>query len=403
MLYADRIRAQIQALGEIPMPSDEAIDHSECLYNHLVGKLANGPMSFRDLMEDLLYAPGLGYYSAGSYKIGAAGDFITAPEISTMFGASIANQCAQTLSVTEGSILEFGAGTGSLANSILNHLGSIDALPDHYYILELSPDLKQRQQQKLQAEQADFYERIIWLEAMPKNFKGVVLANEVLDAMPVNLFKVVEGRAVEQAVALDDNNDLDYVDANQNDPMLDTWWQNLGSKLNLPEGYISEVNLAIQPWISSIAQSLESGLVLLIDYGYPHNEYYHPDRDQGSLMCHYRHRNHPNPLVLLGLQDVTAHVDFTAVAEAALDSELDVLGYCHQSGFLTSCGILQLAEQQLTGELSQQLLLSQEIKPLIMPEEMGELFKVIALGRDLDTVAMGGLLGFQFMDLRQQL
>ena len=403
MRYADRINDQIQALVQVPMPSEDAIMHSERLYQSIVAQIQNDSIPFNEFMHQVLYSPGLGYYSAGAAKIGPEGDFITAPEISPLFGASIGVQIEQVLNLNGGSVLEFGAGTGKLALSILRYLQERQCLPSRYYILEPSPDLQQRQKELLNSEIPELIEHVQWLSALPETFTGVVIANEVLDAMPVHVFKKLGDSIQEQYIGCSDSGDFVTVYRESNSDELMNWWQKYGQGKNLPDGYVSEVNLNIGPWLEAIEQMMESGLILLIDYGFPEAEYYLPERSTGTLKCHYRHHHHDDPLKLPGLQDVTAHVDFTAVAEAGHGAGLDVLGYVHQGGFLTSCGIVQMAEKQLSGDLKQQMKLAQEIKPLIMPEEMGELFKVIALGKNLDTVDMGGLVGFEYLDLRWNL
>lgn len=405
MAYADRIQAQIQALSDLPMPDAVALEHSERLYKHLNQQISDADMPFVDFMQQILYCPGLGYYSAGSHKIGSGGDFITAPEMSPLFGAAIANQCRQVLQSLDsrGDMLEFGAGTGKLAVSIMKRLAALDSLPGNYYILEVSADLKYRQQTLIKAELPELFNRFVWLEELPQQFNGVVLANEVLDAMPVNLFRMRGESPKEQAVVLDEDDNWQISDAQNNSAEFDDWWQSTGKAFVFDDEYQSEVNLQISPWIKGLYDCIETGLVILIDYGYSRSEYYLEERNLGSLMCHYRHHNHPNPLLLPGLQDVTAHVDFTAVAEAGFDHGFDVLGYTTQGAFLMACGILDAAEDELTGEMVQQIELSQAIKPLIMPEEMGELFKVMTLGKEIDTVALGGLVGYQMGDMRRQL
>ncbi len=409
MSYTDRIMQQIKVLEQVPEPAPSAIDHSELLYQKIVAQINREPLSFAEYMHQALYAPGLGYYSAGATKIGAQGDFITAPEISPLFGQCIAIQAEQVLKDGCNDILEFGAGTGRLALSIMQYFNQTNQLPEHYFILEPSPDLQDRQRQLIQQELPNQFHRFVWLEQLPDSFSGVIVANEVLDAMPVNIFKVTEQGIEEMQVALNEHEDLVTDWRADVSPDLADWWRDHGSKLGLPVGYSSEVNLAIQPWLTALSNSLVRGLMLVIDYGFSHAEYYLPERATGTLKCHYRHRHHDDPLVLVGLQDITAHVDFTAVAEAGLTCGLDVLGYVNQAGFLTSCGILSMAEQALPEVtedgsdpgLKQQLLLAQQIKPLIMPEEMGELFKVMALGKDIDPVAVGGLTGFRYLDQRR--
>ena len=403
MSFVDLIRQQIQVLGNVPEPSDDAVSHSHKLYQTIVEQANNGAMTFHDFMHMALYAPGLGYYSAGAHKIGPAGDFITAPELSPLFGQCVAIQVQQVMSDDCNSLLEFGAGTGRLAVSIMAYLAQVDSLPEHYIILEPSPDLRQRQQQLITTEIPQLAERFRWLSELPESFSGVVIANEVIDAMPVHGFRVTGGSLEEMMVTLDADQQLTMAFSQTLSPELEAWWSSCGQQLNLPDGYVSEVNLAMNGWINAIGECLDKGLVLLIDYGFPMAEYYLPERSSGTIKCHYRHRHHDDPLVLLGLQDITAHVDFTSVAETGLASGLDVLGYANQGSFLTSCGILQLAESEVGEDLKKQVLMAQQIKPLIMPEEMGELFKVMALAKQIDPVALGGLIGYRYLDQRHLL
>ena len=405
MLYTDRIHRQIEALGNLPLPSDDAITHSENLYLHILRQLREAPLAFHDVMEQLLYAPGLGYYSAGSEKIGIAGDFTTAPETSELFGFSIAKQCMQVLENTGGDVLEFGAGIGTLACDVLRQLASDNCLPDHYYIIEISADLKQRQQQKLKTEIPELYSRVVWLDHLPKEgFKGIILANEVLDAMPIHLFEIHDGAPKEMQVYLDADDNLIMQRSNAESKCLNDWFKKEEiSEIEFSEGYLSEVNLAMEGWIRALSECLSEGLILLIDYGYPRHEYYLPERNQGTLISHYRHHSHDEVLYLLGLQDVTAHVDFTAVAESASDAGLSVSGYTNQASFLSGCGILQMAEIVTDGDLNRQMRLAQKIRTLIMPDEMGEIFKVIALTKDLPHELSSQLIGFSFSDLRHSL
>lgn len=405
MLYADRIRRQIQVLENVPMPTEDAIEHSEQLYLHLKRQLQEQPLAFCDLMQQLLHAPGLGYYSAGAPKIGAEGDFVTAPEISPFFGRALARQCVQILKVTSGDILEFGAGLGTLAIDILTQLEKDDCLPEHYFIVEISADLKQRQKQLIQAEIPHLFSRIVWLDKLPdQGFKGIILANEVLDAMPVHLFEMTATGPKDVQVVLDDQDDMTVELSEHLSPDLKEWFARSEIEaINFTEGYRSEVNLVMESWITALASCLEQGLILLIDYGYPRHEYYLPERTTGTLICYYRHHSHEQPLFLLGLQDVTAHVDFTAVAESASDAGLSVSGYTNQASFLSGCGILTLAEQAAESSQEKQFKIAQQIRTLIMPEEMGELFKVIALTKNLAIELTSQLTGFSYSDLRHSL
>lgn len=353
-----------------------------------------GPISFSEFMQDALYAPQLGYYRNGLIKFGEEGDFITAPQISPLFGCCVAKQCQQVLqNLGHGSILEIGAGNGILAKSILTELAKQKTLPEHYFILELSADLQQRQRELL-ADSPELLARVQWLTELPTTFSGVIIANEVVDAMPVHKFKIDHNQSLQEY----------FVDWEQ-DHFL---WQlqpptkalkNIYKTIQTPPlsaGYVSEINSLIPGWLDNLASSLREGLILLIDYGFPEHEYYHMDRSTGTLMCHFHHQAHADPLLNVGVQDITAHVNFTQVANCAQASNLTLAGYTHQAGFLINCGITELMLK--AGGLSY-FHQAQQVKQLTLPSEMGELFKAIALTRKLDCE----LLGFRDFDLRAQL
>lgn len=366
-------------------PSAEA--HCQRVKKFIIDDITehHNKITFARYMADCLYTPGLGYYSAGARKFGRDGDFITAPEISPLFARCLANHCAVSLKqIANGKIIEFGAGTGSLAADLLLALEQQEALPSQYLILEISADLKQRQQQWLAARCPHLVQLVHWLERLPtESLAGIVIANEVLDAMPVHRFQIHQEQISEYYVS--------YQDQEKTNPFI--WQLEPPSSKQLlaritaiknkylddakeTEEYTSEINLVIGPWLQSIADFLTSGEVLLIDYGFGGKEYYHPQRNQGTLMCHYRHRAHDNPLILPGLQDVTAHVDFTAVAEFATLSGFQVAGFTTQANFLIDCGIALMAEADTARE---QMAINSQIKLLTLPSEMGELFKVMAL------------------------
>lgn len=400
MSHSERLQRQLQQLNpRLPLPSAAAIAHSERLQAHLAAQMQQRPLPFSAFMADLLYAPGLGYYSAGATKLGAAGDFVTAPELSPLFSQCLARQCADVLTaIGGGDLLEFGAGRGIMARDILLELAALDCLPEQYCIVEVSADLRERQQQTLAELPAELAGKVVWLEALPSAFNGVVLANEVLDAMPVTLFRRNGQTLTEMAVTLAENGDFRWTELPA-DVALQQWFAALPDviKTDWPDDYLSEFHPLQAGWLQSLGRMLQRGVVLLIDYGFPRHEFYHPDRSRGTLMCHYRHHAHPDPLLLPGLQDVTAHVDFTAVAEQAIDAGLDVLGYCHQAGFLQSLGVLELAMRY--SEEREQIAAAQALKRLLMPHEMGELFKVIALGKAVDL----SLTGFALYDMRERL
>ncbi len=344
---------------------------------------AKGHLSFFDYMQLVLYAPSLGYYQAGSKKFGAAGDFVTAPEISPLFGYAIAQQCLDALQyIPNGSILEFGAGTGALARDVLLNLQKEKCLPERYCIIEVSADLVERQRDTLSSH-PELLERVEWLSALPDEFVGVVLANEVLDAMPVELFCWYESELHRALVGCVDHK-WQLLWQTQKKDWLPSHVQRYFEAW--PQPYMSEFNPMLRPWLKELSGCLQQGVVLLVDYGFSADEYYHADRQQGTLMCHYQHHAHSDPLIYPGLQDVTAHVDFSAVAHAAADVGFSVAGYSSQANFLLACDILNATAAKTE---KQSLKESQQLQTLLMPAEMGELFKVIALTRQHDAPLRG--------------
>ncbi|WED42769.1 class I SAM-dependent methyltransferase [Legionella cardiaca] len=356
-----------------------------------------GDIPFVDFMQHALYTPQFGYYSAGLQKFGPHGDFITAPELTPLFGQTLANQCQQVLGVLDEPIVfEFGAGSGRLCVDILTHLEQLQTLPHAYYILEVSGNLKQRQQALIQEKIPHLATRIHWLSQWPqKAFKGIIIANEVLDAMPVHRFLQTENALLESYVTININNELAETFKPCTNQRLIKHVQQVLPKDFFP--YQSEVNLFIDDWIKQCATMLEQGVMFFIDYGFPRHEYYHPDRNTGTLMCHYRHHAHTNPFTHLGEQDITAHVDFTHVAEAGHNAGLHVAGYTNQASFLLANGLLSLLAE-INNE-SFRIKSQQAAKQLLQPSEMGELFKVIALSKNIELP----LLGFQLQDKRASL
>ena len=366
----------------------------QTLHTHLAKQQE---MPFMEFMQLALYSPGEGYYSSGLQKLGKQGDFITAPELTPLFGQALANQCQQILSVLESPVLfEFGAGSGTLCVDILSHLEQLHCLPESYYILEVSANLRHRQQELIQQKIPHLASNVQWLERWPETpFNGVVIANEVLDAMPVNRFMLTDGGIMESYVTLNEHNQLkELFKCSQNQRLLTYVNRHL---TQLPKPYLSEVNLFLDDWLVNIYRMLQQGVVLLIDYGFPRHEYYHPDRNQGTLMCHYRHHSHPDPLLHPGEQDITAHVDFTHVAEAGHQAGFHIAGYTNQASFLLANGLLSLVH--ILDKEREQFQAKQAIKQLTQPSEMGELFKVIALTRDIEI----NLHGFQLHDKRVSL
>jgi SAM-dependent MidA family methyltransferase len=339
-----------------------------------------GWIAFDDYLEQVLYAPGLGYYSAGAAKFGAAGDFSTAPEISPLFGACLARQCAPLLR-DGGELLELGAGTGALAAVLLPRLAAAAALPAHYSILEVSADLRERQRARLSFLAPDLYARVEWLEELPaRAVRGVILANEVADALPFQCFAVNAGNYEERGVALDAHGQPIWA-ARPASATLRAEIARVADSLPQPfaAGYRSELCMRVGPWVTGLASRLEAGWLLLFDYGLGRREYYHPQRDAGTLRCHYRHRAHEDPFLYPGLQDISAWVDFTRVAEAASAAGLEVAGYCTQAAFLLGAGIE--AELAAVTDVLERARLASAARLLLMPGEMGETFKAMWLTR----------------------
>lgn len=388
----------------LPPPDNDAARHAERVAELLRDEMvaaAGGAIPFARFMERCLYAPGLGYYSAGSRKFGAAGDFVTAPEISPLFSRTLACQYREVLdALGGGEIVELGAGSGRMAADSLAELERLDALPERYSILELSGELRQRQRQTLEQSVPQLMGRVRWLEQLPETgLRGVIVANEVLDALPVERFVVTPQGPMRRCVR-PEGKDFAWCDCPTGATVpaaIDALPADLRAAWQ--PGYESELCPALAPWVAALAHSLAAGLILLIDYGFPRHEYYHPDRVGGTLMCHYRHRAHGDPLILPGLQDITAHVDFTAVAEAAHAAGLSVAGYTTQAYFLLGAGINGLFEAPGLAD-NERLALAQGVKKLLLPSEMGELFKVIGLTRGLPT---SPLAGFGVNDLRHKL
>lgn len=367
-------------MTSLPQPSPELLAHSAEVAAAIRTEIATsgGWIPFSRFMEMALYAPGLGYYSAGMQKFGAGGDFVTAPEISALFGCTLARQVAQVLrmSGSDSDVLELGAGTGRLAVQLLTELHRLDKLPDHYSILEVSAHLRTVQSETVRRElPSGIAARVRWLDALPAHFSGCIVGNEVLDALPVQVVAQREPGLRERGVVVEAGA---FVWREQ--PAGDALALDL-QPCDLPPDYVTEYCAAAPALIASLAECMDKGAMLLIDYGFPRREYYHPHRSGGTLMCHYRHHAHDDPFLYPGLQDITAHVDFTAVAEAAVANGLEVLGYTSQAQFLINCGITDLLAQVSPSDAARYLPLAAEAQKLLSPAEMGELFKVVALGK----------------------
>ena len=369
----------------LPAPSDDARVHSARLTQTIRNEIEarDGFIAFADFMQLDLYAPAQGYYVAGAAKLGGEGDFVTAPEISPLFGRTLARQIAEILGRTGGDVLELGAGSGVLAADVLSELRNLDRLPRRYVILEISPQLAERQQRTIERHLPELATRIEWLTALPEDFEGVVMANEVLDALPVHMVAWRQDGIYERGVGWNDG--LIWLERALPAGAL----RQAAEAAGVEAEYISEISFAAPALVRTLSEVLRRGALLLIDYGFGRREYYHPQRSRGTLMCHYRHRVHDDPFFLPGLQDLTAHVDFTAIAEAGIDAGLKLLGYTTQAQFLVNCGITQLLEQQAEDAAASRFALTAGAQKLLSPAEMGELFKVIALGRGIDSPLIG--------------
>ncbi len=372
----------------LPPPSPEAAAHSHDLAERIAAVIGEegGWIPFSRYMELVLYEPGQGYYAAGSRKIGAEGDFVTAPEISPMFSRCLAMQARQVLDRTGGDILELGPGTGVLAADLMAELKAQGAVLPRYRLLETSPELRERQRALLARRLPEEVGRFEWIDRLPERIDGLVIANEVLDVLPCALVHRTGGEILERGVVLTE---------------AGFGWEDMA----LPEGdlkrraaavipagdydYLTEVNLAAEGLVRSVTAALRRGLALFVDYGFSQAEYYHPQRSMGTLRCHYRHRYHNDPFFLPGLQDITAHVDFTAMALAARAADGEVMGYTTQAHFLISCGLAVMVSEADPGMTLSRLKTTSAVNRLISPSEMGELFKVLGIGRGIDPPLQG--------------
>jgi SAM-dependent MidA family methyltransferase len=374
-----------------PLTPDEAA-HSRRLVNRIWEEIdaRSGWLSFERFMEMALYEPGLGYYSAGASKLGAGGDFVTAPEVSPLFSRCLATQCGEILQhVSGGAILEFGAGSGVMAADLLNELAVKGSLPRRYLILEVSADLRERQRALVQERAPAHAARVEWLDRLPEEFRGVVLANEVLDALPVQRFRI-RGDQVNALGVTWQLGRLDWSETRA-DAELEAAVRRIEANTGerLPDGYTSEINMRLTPWIAGVAAALREGVALFIDYGLPQRQYYRSERREGTLLCHFRHRFHDDPLINVGVQDIGAWVDFTAVAEAASAAGLAVAGFSTQAHFLIGSGLEQLLAPAEGHELASRVQLARQAMLLTLPGEMGERFKVIGLSRGFEQPLRG--------------
>jgi SAM-dependent MidA family methyltransferase len=390
------------ATAEHAAAEHAAAEHSARLRGQLAAEInaAGGWIGFERFMDLALYAPGLGYYSGGARKLGTAGDFTTAPEVSRLFGACVAVQCAEILkSLGAGGVLEIGAGSGRLAADVLARLESLDQLPDHYWILEVSADLRQRQREHLEKRLPHLLHRVHWLDRPPAAcFDGVILANEVLDALPVARFRWHPREVEELGVAFGEG-EFAWAARPANAAMLHACSKLSAAGGTWDDGYVSEYCPRLGAWTRAVTQSLRRGAVLWFDYGLPRAQYYLPERHQGTLVCHFRQRISHDVFANIGLQDISAWVDFTRVAEASRDAGFELAGFTPQAHFLAGLKIDE--EMRFAAGADENLFarLANQARQLMMPGEMGERFKAMAWLRGLDMP----LSGFALLDLRHSL
>jgi SAM-dependent MidA family methyltransferase len=371
--------------AELPAPSPEAAALSEKLVRLIAGEIRRGGgwVAFARYMELALYAPGLGYYMAGARKLGRDGDFVTAPEISSLYGRTLARQIAQLAALGFNEILEIGAGSGALAADLLTELEQLGCPPQRYLILELSPDLRDRSRDTLARRAPRLLDRVAWLNQLPPSFSGIVIGNEVLDAMPVHVFERQGSRIVELGAALAHGGFKWSARPSGRAPVEP-------DPACFPvDGYRTEIQLVARGFVSSVGAALAHGVALFIDYGFPRHEYYHPQRALGTLMCHYRHRAHDDPFFLPGLQDITTHLDFSALAQVGRERGLDLIGYATQAQFLVNCGITDVLSETPATDAAAYAPLAAQANTLLSPSEMGELFKVIAFGKGVAVPLRG--------------
>jgi SAM-dependent MidA family methyltransferase len=382
--------------------SKDELEHTERVGRHIAGEIAaaGGWISVERYMESALYAPGLGYYSAGAHKLGQGGDFTTAPEISRLFGACVARQCADVLQdVGGGSILEIGAGSGRLAVDVLSRLEALGRLPARYRILELSAELRERQRALVRERIAHLLDRVEWLETPPAaSFDGVILANEVLDALPVSRFRWHPARCEELGVAFEDGA-FAWAARPAGAALTQVCHALAAAGGGWEEGYVSEYCPRLGAWATAVTRALNTGAVLWVDYGLPRPQYYFPERRDGTLLCHFRQRAHGDPFLYPGLQDITAWVDFTALAEASRLAGFELAGFTSQTYFLAALGIDREMQAFAGADRNLHAQLAGEARQLMLPGEMGERFKAMAWLRGIDVK----LAGFALQDLRHTL
>lgn len=395
--FENQIRKTLHSLGDLPIPTAQNISQSGHLAEQIQQVILEngGAIGFDQFIEMALYHPVLGYYSSTLEKFGPSGDFITAPELTPLFGFCLAKQCRQVLQQIEGgNILEVGAGSGRLAITVMSECERLNCIPEKYFILEISSHLKQQQYNNIEKAIPQHLNRFCWLDQLPSDgFRGVVIANELVDAIPFEIFNITN-QGIQQRLVAFDGQQFVWRDQKAGDEI-----SRRVNLLALNPPYQSEIHLQAESWLRSIADTLVQGVVIILDYGFSQSEYYHPQRNEGTLMCHYRHRAHPDPLVLVGLQDITTHINFSAMANTAIDAGLSVLGYDNQANFLLGLGIEKCLMATAPVSSREYIEAAQAVKKLIMPSEMGELFKVLALGKNFNEP----LIAFELSDRRHSL
>jgi SAM-dependent MidA family methyltransferase len=384
----------------MPMPTHEALVHSARVVAHIERMIATsgGWISFADYMGAALYAPGLGYYVAGARKFGLAGDFVTAPELTALFGEALAVPIGAVLAQLPGrsSVIELGPGTGRLAADVLSALAARDALPERYCLLEVSPDLRERQREHLRDRVPDLLPRVEWIGVLPEHWRGAVLANEMLDAVPPHLIARRDGGWFERGVEIVAAGEFRFADR----PLVEGPLRDAARARFPGDGdYASEINPAAQALVRSLALRCDAGALLIFDYGFPASEYFHSQRNGGTLMTHYRHRAVDDPFFLPGLADLTAHVDFSAIAHAGVAGGMSLAGYATQARFLINCGILDALARRGEPQSAAYLREAAAVQKLLSPAEMGELFKALAIAKGIDV----DLIGFQDGDQSHRL
>ncbi len=382
----------------LPEPPEELKQHSRKLVDRIIQRIRqDGAISFADYMDMALYEPGLGYYSAGLHKFGAEGDFVTAPELGDVFGACLALQVSEVVTqLGHCNILEIGAGSGKLAVQVMSGLQEISGRR-HYSILETSADLRAVQRQTIENQGLHDDWKISWLDQPPPGqWSGIVIANEVVDALPVERFVIHSGSVRQVCVTVDQ--DSLQLSERPAPAGLEAAVRNLG---DLAEGYRSEISLRLAPWLEAVTMNLQAGIAIFVDYGYPRHEYYLPQRRDGTVMAHYRHRAHGDLLRYPGLQDLTSFVDFTALAQAGEKAGMDLLGYTSQALFLMSSGLDTVVHERLSGDPEIDMALNNQVRQLVFPDFMGEKFQVIAFGKKWNRSQP--LRGFSFRDLQDRL